>query len=333
MSFNPLAGATVAGLLDYLPENPSVVELGNQSFAVSDEVLDSVIEKLRRLKRKVDVNALKAFYGKADSSRSPLTEAYYRALGFSSYTAIDVNQKYGSVPMDLNKDLRRDYGFTKTYDLVTNNGTGEHLFNQYAVFKNVHDLTNVGGVMLHIMPCVNWVNHCFYNFHPILYADLAVANGYELKKLSLASRWAFEIDISLPQEEKSVAIASANNSLGRSVTPKSGGKSLRKSVRKVWRKATGRRPSFSQINLADSLQEIVLLGRDSWLALALQKVMEYEEAHTKRDFPNVMIVAALQKKTDAPFAIPMQGKYVDDIEAKAISQTYQSQASLLGSNA
>jgi len=35
------------------------------------------------------------------------------------------------------------------FQLVTNNGTGEHVFNQDAIYRNVHQLTVPGGLMLH----------------------------------------------------------------------------------------------------------------------------------------------------------------------------------------
>ena len=76
------------------------------------------------------------------------TASYYQALGFTRYEAIDVNARYGSLIMDLNVDLRETYGFAQTYDLCTNNGTGEHVFNQAAVFRNMHHLIQPGGVLL-----------------------------------------------------------------------------------------------------------------------------------------------------------------------------------------
>ena len=100
MSFNPLMAKLV-------PVGPkSVIELGNQTFRA----------------------------GLGFSS----TESYYKSKGYEVYKAIDVNSKYGSLMMDLNKDLRHSYGFVETFDLVTNNGTGEHLFNQYQVLSLIH---------------------------------------------------------------------------------------------------------------------------------------------------------------------------------------------------
>lgn len=63
-----------------------------------------------------------------------------------------MNDKFGSLVMDLNKDLVAEYNFRETYSLVTNNGTGEHAFNQDGIYRNAHQLTRVGGLMLHAMP-------------------------------------------------------------------------------------------------------------------------------------------------------------------------------------
>ncbi len=78
---------------------------------------------------------------------------------------------------DLNEPI--DPLLFKRADLVTDNGTGEHLFNQAQVWANQHELTKAGGVMLKIMPFTPWFNHGFYNFNPIIYRDVAAANNYK----------------------------------------------------------------------------------------------------------------------------------------------------------
>jgi hypothetical protein len=307
MAFNPLAAVIVANVVDHLADNPTVVELGNQSFAVSDDMIDTIAEKLRKSKKKIDFGALAALKGKQGTDKLPLTAAYYKALGFKSYDAIDVNDKFGSLMMDLNEDLRTQYNFTTQYDLVTNSGTGEHLFNQYAVFKNMHDLTKVGGIMLHNMPFVNWVNHAFYSFHPVLYADVAVANGYEIKRLTLGNRWGFEVEID----------TSSRNTNSTSVYPET-------YAEKVLRKLRGR-PPVSRITFDESMQQIANQGRNTPLAIALEQLMAQEEQRTQKDFPNVSIIAALQKTSDAPFSVPMQGKYAKDITSTEIAEGYRPQ--------
>src|SRR5262249_24195919 len=75
------------------------------------------------------------------------------------------------------------YGFTRTFDLVTNLGTLEHCFDQASGFRNMHNLTNVGGYMLHCLPSQGLVNHAFYNYHPRIISELAVANSYEMHQI------------------------------------------------------------------------------------------------------------------------------------------------------
>ncbi len=105
------------------------------------------------------------------------TQDFYRDLGYRKYLALDVNEKMGAKVCDLN--VLVDINSLGQFDLVTDNGTGEHLFNQYAVWENQHRLTKQGGILLKIMPFTPWFNHGFYNFNPIIYRDVAAANNYK----------------------------------------------------------------------------------------------------------------------------------------------------------
>ena len=115
------------------------------------------------------------------------TKDWYLSLGFARYLAIDVNTERDAVAMDLNVDIPKTYDFREQFDLVTNNGTGEHVFNQYMVFKNAHDLCRTGGFMIHVLPFYRWVDHGFFNYNPNLFPCLANQNGYELRELWIAS--------------------------------------------------------------------------------------------------------------------------------------------------
>lgn len=124
------------------------------------------------------------------------TEEFYKSLGYKRYVALDVNTEMGARVVDLNRPIRgRHYDLIGKFDLVTNNGTGEHIFNQDAVFENVHDLCKVGGTMLHILPFGPWVNHGFFNYNPILFRDLAKANKYEWQMFWLSDRWGNRVSI------------------------------------------------------------------------------------------------------------------------------------------
>ncbi len=303
MTFNPLAGMVVASLVRELPPDPVVMELGNQRFTVTDEILGGILRDLDG-RPGVDAAALRSWIGLDKDKKMPLTESFYKALGFKSYASIDVNTKYGSLMMDLNKDIRQTYGYAETFDLVTNNGTGEHIFNQYMVFKNIHDLAKPGGLMLHIMPFVNWVNHGFYNFHPLLYADLATSNGYELIKLSFANRWGFEVPVRLEnrRKNKSVPAGKLAKALGL--------------LRRILKKPVTVPPK--EIYMSDSFVEVKPKTSRGPLALALESL-------ASKDFPNVNVVVVLRKRFSAPFVAPLQGKYVGDVQNLAIKKEYAQQ--------
>ena len=148
----------------------SIVEIGAQDVCAAPEVISRILD----------------LYGLA--GRIPVTidaaAPLYAQMGFSKYTCIDASGQHGALVFDLNNDLREYYKFQQRYDMVTNLGTAEHCFNQYAVFKNLHDLCRPGGVIIHALPVQGNVNHGFYNYHPRFFADLAVANAYEIISLS-----------------------------------------------------------------------------------------------------------------------------------------------------
>lgn len=109
-----------------------------------------------------------------------LPEEMYRKIGISKYTSIDLNGHNKSLKFDLNKDLIKDYGFNEKFDLITNFGTTEHICNQGNVFKNMHDICNVNGLMVGIVPFQGTLNHGFFNYQPLLFEHIAIANEYEL---------------------------------------------------------------------------------------------------------------------------------------------------------
>ena len=150
--------------------DPSVCELGNQT--------------LKNSKARADVYQQ---LGITPTNDLTSTKDWYQSIGFAQYLAIDVNTERDAVAMDLNVDIPKTYNFHEQFDLVTNNGTGEHVFNQYMVFKNAHDLCRVGGFMIHVLPFYRWVDHGFFNYNPNLFPCLANQNGYELRELWIAS--------------------------------------------------------------------------------------------------------------------------------------------------
>jgi len=96
------------------------------------------------------------------------------------HTSFDINNKDGSIKIDLSKPIPKKY-FNK-FDIVTNAGTSEHITNaQFEVFKNIHDLCKVGGYMIHSIPQKGcWGNHCPHKYTKYFIKKIAQANQYKI---------------------------------------------------------------------------------------------------------------------------------------------------------
>lgn len=168
MGFHNLITHAVDTIRNDLGIHPTVCELGNQTLKNS--------KQRRTIYKRL---------GLKDVQPASVKE-WYLSIGFKNYIAIDVNEERDSIAMDLNLNLNDYYNYTEQFDLVTNNGTGEHVFNQLTLFENTHNLTRTGGCMIHCLPCYRWVDHGFYNYNPNLFTALATANDYKVSHLWLA---------------------------------------------------------------------------------------------------------------------------------------------------
>lgn len=169
-------------------DNPSVLDIGAQTPTFRIEAFEKYIAKIE-IQNENQKNAI----NKVKTKKNILAEDIYIGLGYDNYSIIDINGAYNSYKFDLNQDIGNIYKFKNQYDVVINNGTGEHVFNQFSLYKNIHNLTKKNGLMLNILPFLGWTNHGFYNYHPIFFADLAASNDYELVRMTFANRDGGEI--------------------------------------------------------------------------------------------------------------------------------------------
>ncbi len=191
MTFNPVAALNVfesRNLISY--QNPKAIDLGSQTASINNVFVQNLIRQNKKL-NKSQKDGLQNLSNKKNFT----TKDYFISIGFKEYKSIDINGAYDSLQFDLNKNILKTYNYKKKYDLVINNGTGEHVFNQYSLFLNFHNLTRCNGIMLNILPFIDWINHGFYNFNPIFFADLAASNNYEIIKISLANRYGAELKL------------------------------------------------------------------------------------------------------------------------------------------
>jgi hypothetical protein len=103
----------------------------------------------------------------------------YERLGMFEYTCIDLNGERGAMPLDLNTV---EWTWSDRFDIVTNHGTTEHVMNQLNCFRLMHDMTKLGGLMIHAVPTSGYYRHGFFSYSAVFFEDLAHANAYEIIK-------------------------------------------------------------------------------------------------------------------------------------------------------
>ena len=316
MTFNPLMTRLCGAVVGLLEPKPTVIELGNQTLKTDRESVEAVLDRLSQSSRAVtetsgtpgiadtsaiDPKGLALLAQQSPEERGPRTGDFYKMLGFSDYQAIDINTLYGSLVMDLNEDLRQFYDYHETFSLVTNNGTGEHVFNQDAIFRNIHQLTKPGGIMVHVMPMIEHINHGFYAFQPNLYYAIARANEYDLIALGLATRWGDGVIARNPRSEdvlpdflRSERTLSLQEVLSGAKPPRRG--------------AGGR--------LRDLFQHVSGRSTDG-------QRFHREIRRLQRHRPKINQFVVMRKNKDAAFRTPIQLRYVDDIDSDEISARSQ----------
>jgi hypothetical protein len=169
----------------YLNGELSVVEIGAQQLANSFLEAGPRIEKLSKMfgtqQRFLLPEATPTYivHGEMEhlAEDAPPARDFWAWLGFE-YAAIDIDGSPGSIPLDLNYDPV-PYDALGKYRLVTNFGTTEHVANQLNAFKVIHDLTAVGGIMIHHLPIQGMFNHGLINYNPKFFWLLARSNGYK----------------------------------------------------------------------------------------------------------------------------------------------------------
>lgn len=98
---------------------------------------------------------------------------WFYSLGIIKYIAFDIADDSRAKKINLSNV----HELEKTWDIVSNFGTSEHIFNQFAVMKNCHNFTKVGGVMLHVVPISSGMNHGFYNYHPRFFLESCIGKS------------------------------------------------------------------------------------------------------------------------------------------------------------
>jgi hypothetical protein len=136
-----------------------MVELGSQNISqTSGEGLRAFISEFRDEPCSVDGADLERI---ADGG----TMARLMKLCGVDYLALDIFEAEDCMLFDLNTDSVPE-NLRGQFDLVTNFGTSEHIFDQYRIFMAVHEFTKTGGLIYHDVPMGGYFYHGYFSYTP-----------------------------------------------------------------------------------------------------------------------------------------------------------------------
>lgn len=109
--------------------------------------------------------------------KEKIAKKYFKSLGMR-HVSIDLDGRWGSLKLNLGKPILK---FKGEFDIVTDFGTCEHVYNQYECFKNMHNFCKPGGMMIHVVPMPNnWVGHCEFHYDDKFFIKLSELCKYEI---------------------------------------------------------------------------------------------------------------------------------------------------------
>ena len=161
----------------FVPPRGAVLELGSQNITAAgfEDQFEQIVEALRGRAGQNGVMDRAAVRGLADGGKM----SRFLELCGSEYRALDIFEDDKVHLFDLNMHDLPDE-LRNHFDLVTNFGTTEHVFDQVRCFRTMHEAAKVGGVLYTDVPMGGYLYHGYFLYTPLFFMHLALANDYEV---------------------------------------------------------------------------------------------------------------------------------------------------------
>ncbi len=167
MGIGPIALGVYKKIPQVWRSSKSIMELGAQDIFLTDASSLDFLFDMRGMPR--------------SSVGMKSSRCLMEHLGFD-YDCLDLNGENGAIVADLNTPLV----MSRQYDIVTNHGTTEHVFDQATCFSNIHNFTRKRGTMIHVNPVNGFNSHGLFNYQPQLFRQMAEDNRYWMEGMWLA---------------------------------------------------------------------------------------------------------------------------------------------------
>ena len=150
----------------------NILDLGSKELRVSYDQLDYAFKQVKLNYKKKNFEILKKFpKGKRIS-----TKFFWNELGIKDYSCSDINKK-SKILIDLNYPLKNN-NLKNKYDMITDFGNNEHVFNVGEAYKTMYELCKKDG-FIWIYQTVFGGNG-FFNFDISFFEGMAAANNLSI---------------------------------------------------------------------------------------------------------------------------------------------------------
>lgn len=153
----------------------SIIEFGPQDVVVHPRILKDFVESVTKEPFEPSI------YYDGPQIKATAMRPLYETLGLSHYKSIDLVDPRSDYLIDLNYAR----SLPGRWDVITDFGTSEHLFNIANAAELIHNHLSVGGLRLHVSPTRGDYDHGFYNIQASWFHEMARANNYEIVSLLL----------------------------------------------------------------------------------------------------------------------------------------------------
>ncbi|MDR3466453.1 MAG: hypothetical protein P4M07_10960 [Xanthobacteraceae bacterium] len=155
-------------------ESPMMI--GRQNFS-TDLFPKRAADIFRAFGQTVDDDVLQSW------GRTAYIEPLLVYLGAAHAASVDFSSYEGaSVIHDMNVPIPDS--LKGHFSVVIDSGTLEHIFNFPQALKNAMEMVSVGGHLLIVTGCNNWMGHGFYQFSPeLFFRAFSAENGFVLDQM------------------------------------------------------------------------------------------------------------------------------------------------------
>jgi len=160
--------------LGYFKNSSNVLEIGSQELHLKKNDLKELFDYVGLDSKLVDSYPNIDNYPNTPRCSS---KYFYQSLGFQEYKSIDINSEHGAINYDLNKPFEDKSLFNK-FDVVTDHGSCEHIFNVSECYRTIHNLTKKDGYIIIAQGLLK--GNGYFLFDKAFVEGMSAANNYKI---------------------------------------------------------------------------------------------------------------------------------------------------------